>query len=200
MSDSDEGQRTTGRDIIIINCGGVRHETFRSTLRNFPDTRLTWSVESTRNNPDYDPEKNEFFFDRHPGVFAQIMNFYRTGKLHAPHDVCGPLFQEELMFWGIDEKQMEPCCWTYYTQHREAQENLKFFEGVDLSDDEGSDDDLHNYGEWQHNVEQASLWQRYKPKIWSMFENHRSSRMAKVKEAFEFFGLMLSASFGRQSE
>ena len=40
-----------------------------------------------------------------------ILNFYRTGKLHTPIDMCGPLFEEELNFWGIDEKQMEPCCW-----------------------------------------------------------------------------------------
>ena len=43
---------------------------------------------------------NEFFFDRHPGVFAYVLNYYRTGKLHCPADVCGPLFEEELSFWG----------------------------------------------------------------------------------------------------
>lgn len=32
--------------------------------------------------------------------FAQVLNYYRTGKLHYPTDVCGPLFEEELEFWG----------------------------------------------------------------------------------------------------
>ena len=69
MSDDDER--------IIINCGGVRHETYRSTLRSIPDTRLAWVAENTQiiaNN--YDAEKNEYelFFDRHPGVFAAIIN------------------------------------------------------------------------------------------------------------------------------
>ena len=43
---------------------------------------------------------------RHPGVFAQILNYYRTGKLHYPTDVCGPLFEEELEYWGLDSNQV----------------------------------------------------------------------------------------------
>lgn len=42
--------------------------------------------------------------------------FTRTGKLHYPTDVCGPLFEEELEFWGLDSNQVEPCCWMTYTQ------------------------------------------------------------------------------------
>jgi BTB/POZ domain len=43
----------------------------------------------------------------------------RTGKLHYPTDVCGPLFEEELEYWGLDSNQVEPCCWMTYTQVRE---------------------------------------------------------------------------------
>jgi hypothetical protein len=46
----------------------------------------------------------------------QVLNYYRTGKLHYPTDVCGPLFEEELEFWGLDSNQVEPCCWMTYTQ------------------------------------------------------------------------------------
>lgn len=41
-----------------------------------------------------------------------------SGKLHYPTNVCGPLFEEELEFWGLDANQVEPCCWMTYTQHR----------------------------------------------------------------------------------
>ena len=69
-----------------------------------------------------------YFFDRHPGVFAQILNYYRTGKLHYPTDVCGPLFEEELEFWGLDSNQVEPCCWMTYTVHRDTQDVLTILE------------------------------------------------------------------------
>lgn len=45
-----------------------------------------------------------------------MVAIYRTGKLHYPTDVCGPLFEEELEFWGLDANQVEPCCWMTYTQ------------------------------------------------------------------------------------
>lgn len=90
-------------DRVILNVGGVRHETYKSTLRKIPATRLSRLTEALVN---YDPVLNEYFYDRHPGVFAQVLNYYRTGKLHYPTDVCGPLFEEELDFWGLDSNQV----------------------------------------------------------------------------------------------
>ena len=86
-------------------------------------------TETTANNADYDADTKEYFFDRHPAVFNMILNYYRTGKLHCPTDVCGPLFEEELAYWGIDEKQIEPCCWMAYRTHRDAEETLAELDG-----------------------------------------------------------------------
>ena len=123
-------QQKANRNRILINIGGIRHETYRSTLKNIPDTRLSWiAEESAFQSPEYDPITREFFFDRHPQVFAHILNYYRTGNLHVPYDVCGPLYEDELQYWGIDDSQVESCCWLSYRQHRDAQETLKEFEG-----------------------------------------------------------------------
>jgi len=43
-------------------------------------------------------------------LLRQILNYYRTGKLHYPADVCGPLFEEELDFWGLDANQVHLRC------------------------------------------------------------------------------------------
>ena len=46
---------------VIINCGGIRHETYKTTLKKIPATRLSRLTEALAN---YDPVLNEFFFDR----------------------------------------------------------------------------------------------------------------------------------------
>ena len=42
-------------DRITINVRGLRHNTFLTTLKNIPDTRLLWIAENHPNSPDYDP-------------------------------------------------------------------------------------------------------------------------------------------------
>ena len=61
---------------VVINVGGIRHEVYKATLKKIPATRLSRLTEALAN---YDPILNEYFFDRHPGVFGQILNYYRTG-------------------------------------------------------------------------------------------------------------------------
>ena len=46
----------------------------QATLKKIPATRLSRLTEALAN---FDPVLNEYFFDRHPGVFAQILNYYR---------------------------------------------------------------------------------------------------------------------------
>lgn len=54
---------------VVLNVGGIRHETYKATLKKIPATRLSRLTEALAN---YDPILNEYFFDRHPGVFAQV--------------------------------------------------------------------------------------------------------------------------------
>lgn len=63
---------------VVLNCGGIRHETYKATLKKIPATRLSRLTEALAN---YDPILNEYFFDRHPGVFAQVLNYYRLVHL-----------------------------------------------------------------------------------------------------------------------
>ncbi|KAK3802953.1 hypothetical protein RRG08_051708 [Elysia crispata] len=164
---------------VIINVGGIRHETYKATLKKIPATRLSRLTEALAN---YDPVLNEYFFDRHPGVFAQILNYYRSGKLHYPTDVCGPLFEEELEFWGLDSNQVEPCCWMTYTQHRDTQDVLAILDRLDLDTDKPTEEDImKKFGlEEEYKSGELNCWQRIQPKIWALFDEPYSSTAAKV--------------------
>lgn len=99
-------------DTIHINIGGFKHEVSRKTLKRLPNSPLATIEKSFQ--ACYRVKKDEYFFDRHPASFNAILNFYRTGELHVPNDVCGPLFKNELEFWGIDDALIEQCCWMKY--------------------------------------------------------------------------------------
>ncbi|KAL8625086.1 hypothetical protein ACOMHN_030721 [Nucella lapillus] len=176
---------------VIINVGGIRHETYKATLKKIPATRLSRLTEALAN---YDPVLNEYFFDRHPGVFAQILNYYRSGKLHYPTDVCGPLFEEELEFWGLDSNQVEPCCWMTYTQHRDTQDVLAILDRLDLDTDKPTEEDImKKFGlEEEYKAGDLNCWQRIQPKIWALFDEPYSSTAAKIIAVISVFFITIS--------
>ncbi|XP_077313272.1 voltage-gated potassium channel KCNC1-like isoform X1 [Lithobates pipiens] len=177
-------------DKIVINVGGIRHETYRSTLKTLPGTRLSWLTEPDAfSNFDYDPKTDEFFFDRHPQVFAYVLNYYRTGKLHCPADVCGPLYEEELAFWGIDETDVEACCWMNYRQHRDAEEALDSFESPEPEEEE--DGDLKRLC-LQEDGRKLNWWKRCQPKVWALFEDPYSSKAARYIAFASLFFILIS--------
>ena len=69
--------------ILAHSAAVKKHDIFSffvcaATLKKIPATRLSRLTEALAN---YDPVLNEYFFDRHPGVFAQVLNYYRTGNI-----------------------------------------------------------------------------------------------------------------------
>uniref|UniRef100_A0A4W3I6Z0 BTB domain-containing protein n=1 Tax=Callorhinchus milii TaxID=7868 RepID=A0A4W3I6Z0_CALMI len=175
-------EKNEENDKIVINVGGIKHETYRSTLKTLPGTRLSWLTEpDASSNFDYDPKTDEFFFDRHPSVFAYVLNYYRTGKLHCPADVCGPLFEEELAFWGIDETDVEACCWMNYRQHRDAEEALDSFEAPEPEEAEDTAGDLKRLCLQEEASRKLGWWKKLQPKLWALFEDPYSSKSARVQ-------------------
>ncbi|VDM95563.1 unnamed protein product [Thelazia callipaeda] len=176
---------------VILNVGGIRHETYTHVLKKIPATRLS---RLTPNLANYDPVLNEYFFDRHPGVFSMILNYYRTGKLHYPTNVCGPLFEDELEFWGLDANQVEPCCWMTYTQHRDTQETLAVIESLDLDADPPTQEEIAKKFGWEDDYYSGNLskWQKLKPRIWALFDEPWSSQYAKMISCCSVFFVIAS--------
>ncbi|CAB5351562.1 unnamed protein product [Rhizophagus irregularis] len=71
-------------ETIILNVGGVKYETFRSTLTAYPNTMLG-TMFSERNKMTLKSDDNKtYFIDRNGYAFYYIMEFYRTGKFYGP--------------------------------------------------------------------------------------------------------------------
>ena len=175
---------------VTLNCGGVRYETYLNTLKNIPNTRLAWIAQNHPNSPDYDPDLDEYFFDRHPAVFAEVLNYYRTGKLHVSVSVCASLFEEELSFWGLSDRDIEPCCWVSYKHHKKTQETLKRFR---LHDSEEILPTPLEETNTEYIIEQRTStgeklcvknlkekWKTWKTHIWLILDNPHSSKLAGV--------------------
>ncbi|XKL66494.1 hypothetical protein PGB90_009914 [Kerria lacca] len=180
-----------GEHRIILNVGGIRYETYKATLKKIPATRLSRLTEALAN---YDPILNEYFFDRHPGVFAQILNYYRTGKLHYPTNVCGPLFEEELEFWGLDSNQVEPCCWSTYSIHRDTQTTLAILDKLDIDNEKSTKEEIARLFGYEDDYISGNLtwWQKLKPQIWAIFDEPRSSKVATIVGIMSIFFIVVS--------
>ncbi|GFO40748.1 potassium voltage-gated channel subfamily c member 1 [Plakobranchus ocellatus] len=74
---NDDSMDDGGDQRILLNVGGVRHETHVSTLRTIPNSRLSRLAEL---HLETGGGRQEYFFDRHPAVFNSIIDFYRTGR------------------------------------------------------------------------------------------------------------------------
>ena len=188
--------QTSERLRVVINVGGIRFETYKKTLSLIDDTRLAYLNET---NSEYDPIKNEFFYDRDPNSFLAILNYLRTGKLHAPQDVCGNLFNDEMNFWGITEYSIQPCCWTNFSSKRECDvlvQNLldEFKEPAKLEKNESGEECENNLNVLEggaaksRKIEKRNRlvyftkknFQTFRTRIWKFLEEQNSSLAATI--------------------
>ncbi|XP_032897439.1 potassium voltage-gated channel subfamily G member 1 [Amblyraja radiata] len=159
---------------VVINVGGIKYILPWTTLDGFPLTRLgqlrfcqTFD-EIMKICDDYDVTSNEYFFDRNPGAFRTILTFLRAGKLRLLREMCALSFQDELLYWGIEDDNLEWCCRRRYLQKIEEFAEMNAIE-----------EDLVE-GEMLVDLVESSKCNRFMTQLGDMVENPQSGLPGKI--------------------
>jgi len=155
---------------VILNVGGSIHQVKWETIDKFPNSRLqklryaTTEAEILSSCDAYSLTNREFYFDRSPRIFENILGLYRKGELHLTESVCPRDFLGELEYWGLSALHLEPCC--AYTLQRASWLLPIVDHGVDNED--------------QINPFDGMCCAKLRSVIWKLFEDPNSSSAAKV--------------------
>lgn len=158
----------------MINVGGLKFLLPWSTLDEFPSSRLSKLKfcssyeEIIQLCDDYDEDTHEFFFDRNPSVFRVIISFLAAGKLVLLRDTCAFSFQEELKYWGIEETNLENCCFR------------KLFQKVEELAEVRKEEELQRNNVKACILEDATKFGQFMNKLRDMVENPQSGLPGKV--------------------
>ncbi|CAI4223655.1 unnamed protein product [Auanema sp. JU1783] len=170
------------KTLININVGGRQAKLPTEIVnRRLETSRLSVfcqknHVERLTDCDAYFESNNEYYFERSPIIFEYVVDYYITGKLHRPMDVCPIRLRYELDYWRIPVQAMAPCCMLEENNNMASKlKNEKAF--VDS---------------YPSSYFDKVLLGPQRLKLWRILENPRSSSTAKLFSIVSAFFVLLS--------
>jgi hypothetical protein len=93
--------RPTTDERIILNVGGIRYETWLSTILKYSDTLLARMFCDQNRKLLVKDQNGEYFIDRNGKYFEPILDFYRTGELLIPSHLNPEIVQKEIDYFQL---------------------------------------------------------------------------------------------------
>lgn len=93
--------RMSGQELVTLNVGGKIFTTRRSTLKQFPASRLAGMLDGR--DQEFKTVDGQIFVDRDGALFSFILDFLRNHELLLPSDFSDHLrLQREALFYELD--------------------------------------------------------------------------------------------------
>ena len=159
-----------GDDYLLVVMRGHEFQLSKNVLRMQPESRLSRFVART--------DSDVFRCNRNPQAFHSVLDFYNTGELHLPEELCGRSMKLELEYWEIGLHLVMPCCINRLSLPDKRIESVRHVqtcwqgEFIDLS-----------LTPWDH-VETRKPWQ---VKLENFLDRPHSSRPATVSIQSRWF-------------
>ena len=90
-------KKTFNRDLIRLNVAGIHYEVSRETLMRYQGSLLA-SLANTWNE---DKFNSEIFIFRDGHLFAYVLDYLRSGKVHLPYSIIRAALKQELDYFQI---------------------------------------------------------------------------------------------------
>ncbi|CAJ0569390.1 unnamed protein product, partial [Mesorhabditis spiculigera] len=173
-----------GALFLRLNIGGVKYMILVDALLRAENTTfLTKFVQLTHPSrlkiaDAYMPGDDAYFFQRSPVAFEAIYQYYATGVIHRPSEVCPASFLSELDFWRISHQHVGSCCADIVPREKPEEK-----------EEEKVDD--HTFDEL--------MCGKLRRRMWTFLERPGSSMQAKAFELSSTLFVMISVmglSFG----
>lgn len=90
--------------------------------------------------------------------------------------------------------QVEPCCWSTYSVHRDTQATLAILDKLDIEGEKLSDEEIARLFGYEEEYNRGTLtkWQKLRPRIWALFDEPYSSTVAKCIACMSILFICLS--------